>query len=60
MSEPVQPGGNIAVIGDLHSAWELEDLGYFNRSDYTLILVTGDLGRTRSQDDEHPEPAMRR
>ena len=38
------------MIGDLHSAWELEDLGYFNRSDYELILVTGDLGRTRSQD----------
>ena len=47
---PAQPGGTIAVIGDLHSAWELEDLGYFNRSDYELILVTGDLGRSRSQD----------
>ena len=47
---PEEPGGTIAVIGDLHSAWELEDLGYFNRSHYELILVTGDLGRTRSQD----------
>jgi uncharacterized protein (TIGR04168 family) len=45
-----EPGGAIAVVGDLHSAWEPEDLGYFNRSDYELILVTGDLGRSRSQD----------
>lgn len=45
-----EPGGTIAVVGDLHSAWELEDLGYFNRSDYGMILVTGDLGRTRSLD----------
>jgi uncharacterized protein (TIGR04168 family) len=47
---PAEPGGAIAVVGDLHSSWELEDLGYFNRSDYETILVTGDLGRTRSQD----------
>jgi uncharacterized protein (TIGR04168 family) len=43
-------GGTIAVIGDLHSSWEVEDLGYFNRSAYPAILVTGDLGRSRSQD----------
>jgi len=43
-------GGTIAVIGDLHSAWEVEDVGYFNRSDYPAVLVTGDLGRSRSQD----------
>jgi len=47
---PAQAGGTIAVLGDLHSSWDPEDLGYFNRSDYGLILVTGDLGRTRSQD----------
>lgn len=55
MSEhtPTAAGGSIAVIGDLHSAWEVEDLGYFNRSDYSLLFVTGDLGRTRTQDGRH-------
>lgn len=52
MSNPKPPevGGAVAVIGDLHSAWEVEDLGYFNRSAYPVVFVTGDLGRTRSQD----------
>lgn len=48
--EGTHSGGTIAVIGDLHSAWEVEDVGYFNRSDYRWVLVTGDLGRSRSQD----------
>ncbi|MET0384646.1 MAG: hypothetical protein ABW321_01745 [Polyangiales bacterium] len=43
-------GGTIAVIGDLHSAWEVEDIGFFNRAAYPAVLVTGDLGRSRSQD----------
>lgn len=51
MSEArAQPAGTIAVVGDLHSAWEPADVAYFNRSEYPLILVTGDLGRSGSQD----------
>jgi uncharacterized protein (TIGR04168 family) len=45
-----EPGGSIALVGDLHSAWEPEDIGYFNRSEYEIALFTGDLGRSRSQD----------
>lgn len=38
------------MLGDLHSAWENEDLAYFRRGEYPLLLVTGDLGRTGSLD----------
>jgi uncharacterized protein (TIGR04168 family) len=34
---------NIAVIGDIHGHFTIEDVDYFNRSDYDLILVVGDL-----------------
>jgi len=43
-------GGSLAVVGDLHSAWDAEDVEYFNRADYPALLVTGDLGRTRTED----------
>ena len=46
-------GGAVAVIGDLHSAWELEDVAFFQRGDYPLLLVTGDLGHTGTQDGRH-------
>lgn len=36
--------GLIAVLGDLHGAWDDWDADYFNRSDYDLLLFTGDLG----------------
>jgi uncharacterized protein (TIGR04168 family) len=42
--------GCIAVIGDVHSAWSREDVAYFNRSDYPLLLVTGDLGGSEARD----------
>src|SRR3982751_1738129 len=42
--------GRIAVIGDVHSAWSREDVAYFNRSDYPLLLVTGDLGGSEARD----------
>jgi uncharacterized protein (TIGR04168 family) len=48
MSETI--GGAVAVIGDLHSAWEVEDIGYFHRGDYPLLLVTGDLGHAGTKD----------
>src|ERR1700759_988778 len=48
--EPAAVGGVIALLGDLHSAWENEDLAYFRRAQYPLLLVTGDLGRTGSHD----------
>lgn len=33
----------IAIIGDVHKAWDHEDVAYFNQSDYDLILIVGDL-----------------
>jgi uncharacterized protein (TIGR04168 family) len=40
----------IAVVGDLHSAWQPFDVHYFNQSDYSLVLVTGDLGGSARRD----------
>jgi uncharacterized protein (TIGR04168 family) len=34
----------IAVLGDLHGRWDDWDVDYFDRSDYELLLFTGDLG----------------
>jgi uncharacterized protein (TIGR04168 family) len=34
----------IAVIGDIHLQYDDWDTAYFNRSDYDLLLLTGDLG----------------
>ncbi|MCH2187588.1 metallophosphoesterase, partial [Myxococcota bacterium] len=34
----------IALIGDLHGAWDDWDVEYFDRSDYDYLLFTGDLG----------------
>lgn len=34
---------NIAVIGDVHRHFSTADVSYFNRSDYDLILIVGDL-----------------
>ena len=34
----------IAVIGDLHGAWDDWDVQYFDQSDYECLLFTGDLG----------------
>jgi uncharacterized protein (TIGR04168 family) len=50
MGKDVDMSGAVAVIGDLHSAWEVEDIGYFQRGDYPLLLVTGDLGHSGSSD----------
>lgn len=36
----------IALIGDLHSAWDDRDATYFSQSDYQHILLTGDLGNS--------------
>ena len=33
----------IAIIGDIHGAFDETDLAAFNRSDYDLLLFTGDL-----------------
>lgn len=38
------------MVGDLHSSWGPEDVSFFNASAYEMLLVTGDLGRTRTQD----------
>ncbi|MBI41624.1 MAG: hypothetical protein CMF59_18685 [Leptospiraceae bacterium] len=40
----------IAGIGDIHTAFDEEDVSLFNSSDYDLILVCGDLpGRSHKQ-----------
>lgn len=39
----------IGIIGDLHGAFDAEDARFFNRSDYDLLLLTGDLGSGTSQ-----------
>ena len=38
---------NIAVIGDIHLHFSGEDITFFNRSDYDLILFVGDLSNYR-------------
>lgn len=52
MAEPKShsPPGALAVIGDLHSAWEAEDFAYFQRAEYPVVLVTGDLGHAGTND----------
>jgi uncharacterized protein (TIGR04168 family) len=40
----------IAVVGDLHSAWDDADVEYFNRTRYALLLFTGDLGGSGARD----------
>ena len=44
MPSSAKSGDRIALIGDLHSSWDETDVAYFNRSDYALLLFTGDLG----------------
>jgi uncharacterized protein (TIGR04168 family) len=34
----------IGVVGDLHTHWDDVDVAQFGRSDYDLLLFTGDLG----------------
>jgi len=34
----------IGVIGDLHAHWDHVDVAQFDRTDYDLLLFTGDLG----------------
>lgn len=36
----------IALVGDLHAAWDDADAAYFGSSDYQKVLVTGDLGNS--------------
>lgn len=43
-------GARIALIGDLHSAWDDVDATYFNQSSYGLLLFAGDLGASAERD----------
>ena len=36
----------IALVGDLHAAWDDADAAYFGGSDYHKVLITGDLGNS--------------
>jgi uncharacterized protein (TIGR04168 family) len=40
----------IAIIGDIHRHFNARDVTLFNRSEYDLILITGDLVDFRSKD----------
>jgi uncharacterized protein (TIGR04168 family) len=40
----------IALIGDVHSAWDYGDVAYFNSSPYELLLIAGDLGGSQARD----------
>ena len=40
----------IAVVGDVHSAWQPFDVYQLNQSEYALVLVTGDLGSSARRD----------
>jgi len=40
----------VAVVGDLHGYWDEADVEYFNQSDYTCIMFTGDLGSSHARD----------
>lgn len=35
----------IALIGDIHGAWDTADTAYFNQAGYDALLLTGDLPR---------------
>ena len=43
-------GVRIALIGDVHSAWDYGDVVYFNSSAYELLLIAGDLGGSQARD----------
>lgn len=36
-------GLKLAVVGDVHGQWDDEDVAWFDRSDYDVVLFTGDL-----------------
>jgi len=38
----------IAIIGDIHTHWNQQDVIFFNQSDYDLLLFVGDLPHLRS------------
>ena len=40
----------IAVVGDLHSDWHPFDVAHLNRSDCSLVLLTGDLSASGRRD----------
>lgn len=43
MKEVPEQAATIGVIGDVHLFWDDEDIAFFNRSDYELLLFVGDL-----------------
>ncbi|HEY2732542.1 MAG TPA: hypothetical protein VGI70_01085, partial [Polyangiales bacterium] len=59
-SEPTDGAGQIALIGDVHSAWEFCDVAYFNRSQYELLLIAGDLGGSQARDGVRVASSMAR
>ncbi|MGB8329542.1 MAG: metallophosphoesterase [Polyangiales bacterium] len=43
MNESASQVATIGVIGDVHLHWDREDITFFNRSEYDLLLFVGDL-----------------
>jgi uncharacterized protein (TIGR04168 family) len=43
MNDGATQAATIGVIGDVHLFWDREDVGFFNRGRYDLLLFVGDL-----------------
>lgn len=43
MNDALTQGARIGVIGDVHLFWDAEDVAFFNRSNYDMLLFVGDL-----------------
>lgn len=43
MNDDATQAAKIAVIGDVHLHWDDEDVAFFNRGGYDLVLFVGDL-----------------
>lgn len=43
MNDASTQAATIGVIGDVHLFWDAEDVAFFNRSNYDMLLFVGDL-----------------
>lgn len=43
MNDGTTQAATIGVVGDVHLFWDTEDVAFFNRSDYDMVLFVGDL-----------------
>ena len=43
MNDGATQAATIGVIGDVHLFWDDDDVAFFNRGEYDLLLFVGDL-----------------